>query len=210
MISWFTDIVALAMNTVYQGDARAMVALFFVSALTEVGMPFPFVIDGVLVVTSYETGLWSLPVARIIIALLLGRQFGSAVIYWLSRFLGNRFINWLGKRFPKLPSKLAWLNTRLSRRAPLAVAIVRLTPGLLTSSSVAAGCIRMRYHHLVLGIVLASVIADGALVIIGVFTKYGLSILGFTPSTWEGIVALAVVILLVGFVRWLWLRRRAH
>ncbi len=207
MISWFTDIVSLAMNTVYQGDARALVALFFVSALTEVGMPFPFVIDGVLVVTSYETGLWSLPVARIVIALLLGRQFGSAVIYWLSRLLGNRFINWLGKRFPKLLTKMAWLNTRLSRRAPLAVAIVRLTPGLLTSSSVAAGCIRMRYYHLVLGIVLASAIADGALITFGFASGYGLQYLGFTPDAWMLVAALGVAILIVWLIRYLLKRR---
>jgi membrane protein DedA with SNARE-associated domain len=103
---------------------------------------------------------------------------------------------------------MTWLNTKLRKRAPLAVAIARLTPGLLTPSSVAAGCSGIRYYQLVIGIILASVIADGALVIVGVITKYSLNILGFTPSTWEVLLALAGIIFLVWFGRWLWSRRR--
>jgi len=74
VIEWFNNLLTLVMNIVNQGDLRALAVLFFVSALTEVGMPFPFVIDAVLVATSVQNGLWSLPVAKIVIALLLGRQ----------------------------------------------------------------------------------------------------------------------------------------
>ena len=198
------------MNIVNQGDLRALVVLFFVSTLTEVGMPFPFVIDAVLVATSVQNGLWSLPVAKIVIALLLGRQLGAAIIYWLSYFMGNRFINWLGKRFPKLLTGMAWLNTRLSRRAPLAVTIVRLTPGLLTSSSIAAGCIHMRYYQFVLGIVIASAIADGTLLLLGFASGYGLKFFGVTPQSWMLLVVAVVLVSLIWLVRWLWSRRRAR
>ena len=211
-MEWFNSLLAIATSAVSQNSFGALVALFLVAALTEVGVPFPFIIDGALFIASYESGLFSFQVLLVILALVLGREVGATVIFWLSRFVGDAFINWLGKRFPKLKlnERMAWLNTKLSRRAPLAVAIARLTPGLLTVSSVAAGYSGMKYYQLVLGIVLASVVADGVLVIIGVISKYGLSILGFTPSSWEVVGALAVVILLVWFVRWLWLRRRAH
>ncbi len=141
---------------------------------------------------------------------MLGREVGAAVIFWLSRFVGDAFINWLGKRFPKLKlsERMFWLNTKLRRQAPLAVAIARLTPGLLFPSSVAAGYCGVRYYQFVLGIVLASVVADGVLVIMGVVTKYGFSILGFTPSAWEVVGALAVVILLVWFAPWIYFRAR--
>jgi membrane protein DedA with SNARE-associated domain len=210
MISWFNDIMTLAMNTVNQGDTRALLALFLISALTEMGFPFPFIVDSVLIVAGYQNGLWSLPVAKIVISLMLGRQVGAAVIYWLSHFLGNRFINWVGKRFPKLLSGMAWLNTKLSKRAPLAVAIARLTPGLLTSSSIAAGCIRMRYYHFVLGIVLASVIADASLLTFGFATGYGLKIFGFSPAPWMLVIVVVGVIGLIWLARWLWLRYRAR
>ena len=209
-MSWFNDLVALAINTVNQGGIHAMLALFFMSALTEMGMPFPFVVDSVLIVIGFQNDLWSFSVARILIALLLGRQLGAAVVYWLSRHLGNRFINWLGKRFPKLLSGMAWLKTKLSSSwSPLAVAIARLTPGVLTSSSVAAGCIRMRYSHFVLGIVLASVIADGMLITFGFAANYGLKVFGFTPAPWMLVVVAVIAIALIWFARWLWSRHRA-
>jgi len=211
-MEWFNSLLTTATNAVAQNSFGALVALFLVAMLTEIGMPFPFIIDGALLIASYENGLFSFHVLFIISALTLGREVGATVIFWLSRFVGDKFINWLAKRFPKLKlkEKMAWLNTKLRKRAPLAVAVARLTPGLLTPSSVAAGCSGIRYYQLVLGIILASVIADGALVIIGVITKYGFKILGFTPATWEVVVALAFVIFLVWFIRWLWSKHRAH
>jgi membrane protein DedA with SNARE-associated domain len=172
-------------------------------------MPFPFVIDGALLVSSYENGLFSFHVLFIVLSLTLGRLVGATAIFWLSRLAGGRFIPWVAKRLPKLKlmDKMAWLNAKLQKRAPWAVAVARLTPGLLTPSSVAAGCSGLKYYQFVLGIILASVIADGALVIVGVITKYGLTFLGFTPSTWEVLLAIATVIFLVWLARWLWKRR---
>ena len=206
-MAWFNELVAIAMDAVSQSSLGAVVALFFVAALTEVGVPFPFVIDGVLFVTSYQNGLVSDQLLRVILALVLGREVGAAIIYLLSRFLGNAFINWLGKRFPKLCDRMIWLNTWLGSRAPLAVAIARLTPGLLTPSSVAAGCIGIRYYYFALGVILASIIADGALIVFGFVTMHGLRFLGLAPSAWQvvGVLVAAVVLILV--VRWFWWRR---
>jgi membrane protein DedA with SNARE-associated domain len=212
MMDWFNSLMAVATEAVAQNTFQALVVLFLVAALTEVGVPFPFIIDGALFITSFESGLLSFHVLVVIAALTLGREVGAAIIFWLSRFVGDAFVKWVGRRFPKLKlsEKMVWLNNKLSKRAPLAVAIARLTPGLLTASSVAAGYCGMRYYQFVLGIIIASAVADGALVIIGFATKYGLSLFGFTPSTWQVVVVLAAVILLVWFVRWLWTRRRAQ
>jgi membrane protein DedA with SNARE-associated domain len=209
MIHWFTDLVSLAMNTVYQGDVRALVALFFVSSLTEMGMPFPFVIDGVVVVTSYQTGLLSLPVARVMLALLLGREFGSAIIYWLSRFGGQAFIGWLSRHFSPLSRGIDRVGIVIRRRAPLTVAIARLTPGLLTSSSIASGVTGIKYGYFVLGILLSSVIADGALVAFGYLSGHGLEYLGFAPAAWMPVAALGVAILIVWLIQYL-LKRRSR
>jgi membrane protein DedA with SNARE-associated domain len=212
MMEWFNSLMALASGAVSQHSFAAMIALFLVAALTEIGVPFPFIIDGALFITSFESGLFSFQVLFVIIALTLGRLVGGAVIFWLSRWVGDAFIKWLSRRLPKLKiqEKMIWLNTKLKRRAPMAVAVARLTPGLLSASSVASGYCGMRYYEFVLGILLSSAIADGALVIIGFATKYGLNILGFTPSSWQVVVALVIVIFLIWFIRWLWLRRRAH
>jgi membrane protein DedA with SNARE-associated domain len=210
MIDWFNSLLAAAANAVAQGSFGALVTLLLVAALTEIGVPFPLIIDGALVLTSYERGLFSLQVLFVISALILGREAGAAVLFWLSRFAGDAFVNRLAKRLPKLKLKerMVWLFTGLRRHAPLSVAIARLTPGLLFPSSVAAGYSGMHYYEFALGIILASMVADGALVIMGVLTKYGFRILGFTPSAWEVGAVLFLVILLVWFVPWAFLRVR--
>ena len=210
MMDWFNSIIALAMNTVNQGDIRALIALFLVSTLTEVGIPFPFVIDAVLVAASIQNGLWSLAVFRIVLALLLGRQSGAAVIFWLSSFMGNRFVNWLCKRFPKLLNGMTWLKNKLSQRAPLAVAVVRLTPGLLTSASIAAGIMRMPYYKFVLGIVIASAVADGSLLLLGFLSGFGFKLFGVTLRPWMLVVVAIIVISVVWLLHRYWLKRQAH
>jgi membrane protein DedA with SNARE-associated domain len=210
MIEWVYSLLTIASNAVAQHSFEAMVALFFIAALTEIGVPFPFIIDGALFITSFENGLISFQVLFVILALTLGRIAGSTIIFWLSRLVGDSLISWLGKRFPKLKivEKMSRLNVRLRRRAPYVVAVARLTPGLLIVSSVAAGYCGIRYYQLVLGIILASVVADGALVIVGFATKFGFKILGFTPSAWEVVLVLVVILLLAWFVSWLWQRYR--
>ncbi len=102
---------------------------------------------------------------------------------------------------------MVWLNTRLSSRAPLAVVIARLTPGLLTPSSVAVGRIGIRYYYFALGVILASIIADGALIVLGLVTRHGVRFLGLAPSAWQVAEALVVAVVLILVVRWLWWRR---
>jgi len=208
MMDWFNNIIVTAMNPVNQGDTRALTALLLVSALTEVGIPFPFIIDAVLVAAGVQNGLWSPAVYRIVITLLLGRLVGAALIYWLSSFLGNRFVNWLCKRFPKLMTGMTWLNKKLSRRTPLAVAVVRLTPGLLTSASIVAGVMRLPYYKFVLGIVIASVIADGSLLLLGFASGYGFKLFGVTPQSWMLVVVAIIIILVIWLLHRYWLKWR--
>jgi membrane protein DedA with SNARE-associated domain len=210
MIAWFNSMLAVASIAVIQGGFGTFAALLGVAALTELGIPFPLIIDGALFIASYERGLFSFQVLLVILALVLGREAGAAAIFWLSRIVGDRFVSWLEKLFPKLKlsERMAWLKTKLRRRALLAVAVARLTPGLLFPSSVVSGYCGMKFYQFVLGIVLASVVADGVLVIIGVVTKFGLHIIGFTPSAAEVLVVLFVIILLVWLVQRIYVRAR--
>jgi membrane protein DedA with SNARE-associated domain len=208
-MEWFKDLINLGTQAVSESSWAGLLAMFLVAALTEIGLPFPFVIDGVLFLTSYQNGLISFPVLWIILALTIGREVGAAIIYWLSRMVGAAFTNWLARRFPKWHERLNWLCSRFQRRAVLAVAIARLTPGLLTPSTVAAGCARAKYISLVFGIILASLVADGILVIIGFATKHGLKVAGVQPAPWQGLIAFFAVFAAVFLARRYWPRRRA-
>jgi membrane protein DedA with SNARE-associated domain len=209
MLTFLEEIAAHALRAIGQGNLGALSALFFVSAMTEVGVPFPFILDTILIVTGYRTGLMHFNVALIMLSLLLGRVVGGSAIYWLTRLVGKAFVNWLSKRFPIIKTRLTWLTTKLSVHAPLAVAVARLTPGLLTPSSVASGAICLRYYYFVLGIVLSSLIADGALLILGFATASGFRYLGLRPSIWLVVVALGILITIGWAVRQFIVRRNS-
>ncbi len=210
-------------NIVNAGDAQAFVALFLVAALTEFGIPFPLVLDSLLFILGYQI-LDSVPKAALVMAvLLLGRVAGSSGVYWLAYLLGGTIIKWLSKRFPSLSARMSKFARKLgmkdslpvalsrmgiqtslvaaattfSFRTPLAVAMARLTPGLLTVTSVASGILRLRYRYFVLGIVMSSVFYDVLTIALGAITGYGLRQFNITLSSWSTIVGVAVDIVVV-------------
>jgi membrane protein DedA with SNARE-associated domain len=193
VVDFLNQLAQNAIQALNQGNPTALLSLFLISALTEIGIPFPFILDTILIFTGFEHGLFSKEVGLIMLSLLLGREAGAAIIYWLTRFIGVVFVAWISKRFPSIPKRLHWLTDKLSRNAPFAVAIARLTPGLLTPSTVASGIMCLRYYYLFLGILISSVIADGVLLLIGFGTSHGLKYLGVAPSLWFIIVITVIV-----------------
>jgi membrane protein DedA with SNARE-associated domain len=207
-MEWFPSIVNLALEAVTDATFSVLVALFVVAALTEVGMPFPFVIDTVLFYIGYNTGTIPLRVLAILLALFLGRVLGSGIIYALARLVGRPFVRWLTRRFPRIGGRLDGLKARLvggtrgSGRikafgpeimAGTTVCILRLTPGLLTGVTVASGLIHLRFDVFVFGVLLASLAADGALLVSGLLAALGIQWIGIAPSWWVFLIALVVL-----------------
>ncbi len=200
MLDFLRELASNAMNAINQGNPAALLSLFFISALTELGIPFPFILDTILILTGLESGIISARVGLIMLSLLAGRIVGASIIYWLTRWIGTVFIAWISKRFPFLQRRMDWLTDKLKHRAPIAVAVARLTPGLLTPSTVAAGVIKIRYEYLIMGIAISSVAADGILLILGFTTGRGLEQLGVSLSVW---IIIVIVIFLTALGWWL-------
>ena len=200
MLELLSELTKYASNAITHGNPAALLALFAISALTEVGIPFPFILDTLLVFSGYQSGVKYYEILFIMLSLMAGRIAGASVIYWLTRGIGGAFVKWIGKRFPSLQKRLDWLTDRLSRRAPVAVAVARLTPGLLTPSTVAAGVIYIQYWHLILGIIISSVVADGVLILIGFATGRSLDQLGIKPEIWMVVVGLVILFGIIWFV----------
>jgi membrane protein DedA with SNARE-associated domain len=207
-MDWLDNLLALAMEAVNQRSAAAIVTLFFIVALTEAGIPFPFILDSVLFFTSYKAGPLSDDLLIVFLVVFCGRQFGSSAVYWLTRFLGAPFINWLAKRFHNLPRNLERFKERLSHNAIMAIAIPRLT-GLLTLISVTAGTICLPYHYFVLGVALSALIFDGGLILLGFIFREGFKYLGFYPEAWQVIVVLVAVICVIWMAIHFSVRRRS-
>jgi membrane protein DedA with SNARE-associated domain len=202
-MEWIEEVLSQVMNAINQGNITALVALFFIVVLTEMGIPFPFILDAALFFTSYQSGIISGQVGIVFLVVFVGRQFGSGLLYWLTRLPGNVFINWLGRRFPSIPRGLTKIETRLGKDAILAIAIARLS-SLLTVASVASGAIGLRYYYLVLGVALSAVIFDGVLLLLG--SGIGVFLPHLPP--WIIVIGLIVLLAIVWGVHLAWVRRK--
>jgi membrane protein DedA with SNARE-associated domain len=182
------------------GNAGGLLVLFFLAAVTDIGVPVPFVLDTILILSAYKAwtiaySAWA-PVVLIILMLFFGRQLGSAILYLISRLLGKVFSNWLKRQVPSVGNRLDSFCDRLSRWAPLAIATGRLTPGLLQITSVAAGMQRIRYSHFALGIAIASIIYDGILVLLAFIAAHSPRANDANFTIWLLISLIVVVCLL--------------
>ncbi len=209
MLETLDELALSALLSVSQGSLVALLTLGLVAALTEVGVPFPFVIDGVLLFAGYHFRLLSPSLLLVVLALFLGRLVGGSIIYWSFRVVGPPLFRWLSRHFPKAQSRLDELCSRLDKRAPVAVAFARLTPGLLTVVSIAAGCIHMKFHYFLAGIAIASLIADGVLLAVGYGTRFGLNFFGLKPNTIMLALGIVALLVCVGLFRQFWSKKKS-
>jgi membrane protein DedA with SNARE-associated domain len=232
MFEWLAEFTSHAMHMISHGDTQDLAGLFLVGSFTELGIPFPMMLDTVLFLLGYRiTALW-IKVIIVMLVLLVARETGSAIVYWLFHTLGSPLFGWLKSRFPSLTARLIRIGNRLATKAslgvvfsklkdqlststssasglksrvPLVIALARLTPGLLTATSVASGIIKLPYGHFALGTAMASLIDDSATIILGVITGYVFRELNINRSPWFvllGVVIDIVVIIIIQRIIW--------
>jgi membrane protein DedA with SNARE-associated domain len=200
MIEWCNTLISQTIDLIGQGHWAALSTLFLIVVLTEIGVPFPFVMDSVLLLTSYQHGL-SFQAAYTFTVIFAGRQCGAGTVYWLARWLGNRLTRVLYRRFPKSEPKLSALMLKLNKGGVFAIALPRIS-GLLHLSSIAAGTINFPYRSFILGVALSSIMFDGALVLLGFLTAHGVRIFGVNPPHWMIVAGLIVLMVLVWIIRY--------
>jgi membrane protein DedA with SNARE-associated domain len=188
-MEWIDSLINHAMAAIGQGSLAANVSLFLIVSLTEMGVPFPFIMDATVIITSFQNGILSPQVGQVFLVVFLGRQFGAGIIYWLTRLLGTAFIKWMQKRFPTLMSRLTSLETKFGNKAIWAIAIARIS-SLNTVASMASGALRLRYYKFAAGVALSALIFDGALIIIG--SGAG----AFLPHSSPTIIVIGIIVIL--------------
>lgn len=206
MIEWINEALSTLATSISVNNPGGLAAIFLLAVSADIGIPFPFVLDTILFFTTYQAGPFSLPVFLIVMMLLGGRQLGTGAIYWLSRLLGTRFIDWIGRRSSSLQYKLEQFQNKLGRWSILAITAARLTPGLMQVSSAAAGALHFRYYQMVLAIVLSSIVYDGTLIALGFLARIGLK--GLDPKYSAWIVIGFVGVMIMVFVTVHFIRRR--
>ena len=206
MIDWINGALSTLAASINVNNPGGLAAIFALTVSADMGVPFPFALDTILFFTTYKMGAFSWPVLRVIMMLLGGSLLGTSIIYWVSRLLGTRFIDWLGKRSKFLRRNLEQFQNRLGRWTIPVIVAARLTPGLMQISSVAAGTVRIRYYQVVLAIVLSFIVYDGTLIILGSLARVGLKDVGPEYAAW--IVIGFVAIMTAVFVTVHLVRRR--
>jgi len=204
MISWINGALATLAASISVDNPAGLAAIFFIAVSCDIGIPFPFVLDTIVFFTTYKMGALSWPVLLVLIMLLGGSLLGTSILYWVSRLLGTRFVDWIGKRSKFLRRNLEQFQNRLGRWTVPVIVAARLTPGLMQVSSVAAGTMRMRYHQVVLASLFSFIVYDGTLIILGTLARYGLKDVGPEYSAWiviSFVAIMAVVFLTIHLIR---------
>jgi len=181
-MEWLYSLLSGLTDRVNVGNPAALAVLFSLGIVGDIGFPLLLTVEVFLFFTSYNTGPLSMQVLLVVVMLLLGRESGAAILYWVSRTLGGALISRVGKRLPWLPNRIEWVRTRLNKQPALSVAVVRLTPGLLQIPSLAAGVARLRYFDFALGVALSSLAYDVVIILFGLGARFGLGNLETNPT----------------------------
>jgi len=193
MIAWINGALSTLAASISVDNIAGLAAIFFIAMSCDIGIPFPFVLDTIVFFTTYKVGALSWPVLLVIVMLLGGSLLGTSIIYWVSRLLGTRFVDWIGRRSKFLRRNLEQFQNRLGRWTIPVIVAARLTPGLMQVSSVAAGTLRIRYYQLVLASVFSFIVYDGTLIILGTLARLGLKDVGPEYSAWIVIGFVAIM-----------------
>ena len=214
MFEWLNGLALSISQSLEEGNLLVLGILSLITTVIEFGIQVPWVQDTVLLMIGYQ------PLGRILIiaplvmtSLIFGRIFGASILYWAVRSLGPRFTSWLDRKFPRIMIRVQGLNPVVDKKAWLAVALARFTPGLLIPTSVASGLVRVKYSHFIIGIVISSVFPDLGEIIYGLAVKTGFNIIGITPSPTLFVITLVLLMVFVWFGNWFWrtkITRRRH
>jgi membrane protein DedA with SNARE-associated domain len=207
MIDWINAALATLAASISVDNPAGLAAIFFIAMSCDIGIPFPFVLDTIVFFTTYKVGPLSWPVLLVVVMLFGGSLLGTSILYWVSRLLGARFVEWIGRRSKFLQRNLEQFQNRLGRWTIPVIVAARLTPGLMQVSSVAAGTIRIPYYQVVLASVFSFIIDDGTLIVLGTLARLGLRDVGPEYSAW--IVIGFVAIMTAIFVTVHLVRRRS-
>jgi len=193
MIEWINGALSTLAASINVNNPGGLAAIFFLAMSADIGIPFPFALDTIVFFTTYKMGAFSLPVLLVLLMLLGGSLLGTSIIYWVSRLLGTRFVDWIGRRSKFLRRNLERFQNRLGRWSIPVIVAARLTPGLMQVSSVAAGTVRIRYYQVVLAIILSFIVYDGTLIILGTIARLGLKDVGPEYAAWIVIGFVAIM-----------------
>lgn len=138
------------------GDPLSWFLVTFLLIFNEVGLPLPIVYESVLLYAGY--GLAQNNSGYLVFAIFgsLGSSFGATLLFTLFFFLGPPILK--SKFFRNHLGKINNLKREFLKREVMTVTLGRLTPGLLSLTSVVAGILRLNYLKFIFGVFLSNLV----------------------------------------------------
>lgn len=134
------------------------IGVFAVIFIEEAGVPLPIPGDLFIAALGAVGHAKASSFAMTTLFVVAATVGGSAILFEISRRLGQPMLLRIGKRFGFTEERALRTEQWLDRRGVYAIIIGRLTPGLRIVLTVAAGALRMRREVFILGTALASVL----------------------------------------------------
>ncbi len=131
-LSWLQTLLVL----VRDNDEKA---LFLLLLIEEAGVPLPAPGDIVIMLAGYRASMGEMGVMEAAIAVTLAVQFGSVILYTISRRFGHTVLFKYGRLVHLDQAKLSKVEGWIQRHGAIMVLVGRLTPGLRTPTSIMAG-----------------------------------------------------------------------
>ncbi len=218
MGNFFINILDQFIRLISVENPAGLLVIMTLAISADVGLPIPAVVEPTLFLLSYRAGPLSIPVLLFVAALQLGRQIGTAILYWPSRLLGGKSLGWVSEHLGGLGRKLAEQTMQFSKklgserrhrtRVIGLITVGRLTPGLLPVVTVGSGILKLPYAFLVIATVISGLVYDLTIIFLGYLAKIGLSSIAPDVAVWVALAAIIVLASLPFFFSFLKNRRR--
>jgi membrane-associated protein len=134
------------------------VGVFAAIFIEEAGVPLPVPGDLFIAALGAVGHARASSFAMTTLVVVVATVGGSAILFEMSRRLGQPMMVKIGRRFGFNEDRAVRVEKWLDRRGAYAIILGRLTPGLRIVLTVAAGALRMRRDVFMLGTAVASVI----------------------------------------------------
>ncbi len=151
---------------VRHNDDKALFILLFVE---EAGIPLPMPGDVIIMFAGYRASQNLMGVFEAAVAVTLGVQLGSTLLYLVSRRFGHVILFRYGKFIHLDEANLKKVERWIHERGPIMVLVGRLTPGLRTPTSIMAGIFEVPFHQFFFFTTLSALIWAGVWLTLGYF-----------------------------------------
>ncbi len=189
-----------------------LLLLFALNAVGEAGVPFPLVMQAVLVFAGYRMTQGNpLLVVPLLCLAVLGSLSGANAIYWMSRYAGGRLLAGLSHWRIFRHRWVQRAEAVAEKQGVMAITMARLIPGLLMPVSVASGALKVPWVRFAAAVFISEIVWVAPLVGIGIIAGYTAHSLDWTTNTYpKAIAMIAVVIALYFAIRFFCRQLRPH